>query len=120
MDFREKFRVKPGKKLSLAAIVPGYKAHHETEEAAKGETEHYRQKLAKLQHLLYAQRKHAVLIVLQAMDAGGKDGTINHVFSALNAQGARVIGFKQPTPADLAHDFLWRVHPQVCPLKARS
>jgi len=113
MDFREKFRVEPGKKLSLAAIDPGYKAHHETEEAAKGETEHYRQKLSKLQHLLYAQREHAVLIVLQAMDAGGKDGTLNHVFSAFNAQGARVIGIKQPSLEELAHDFLWRVHPHV-------
>jgi PPK2 family polyphosphate:nucleotide phosphotransferase len=113
MDFREKFQVEPGRKLSLAAIDPGYKAHHETEEAAKAETEHFRHKLAKLQHLLYAQKKHAVLIVLQAMDAGGKDGTVNHVFSAFNPQGARVVGFKQPTPAELAHDFLWRVHPQV-------
>ena len=113
MDFREKFRVEPGEKLRLAGIDPGYKGHHETEEAAKAETEHYRQKLAKLQHLLYAQQKHAVLIVLQAMDAGGKDGTVNHVFSAFNPQGARVVGFKQPTPPELAHDFLWRVHPQA-------
>jgi PPK2 family polyphosphate:nucleotide phosphotransferase len=54
-----------------------------------------------------------VLIVLQAVDAGGKDGTVNHVFSALNPQGARVVGFKPPSPLELAHDFLWRVHPQV-------
>ena len=113
MDFRERFRVEPGKKPSLAAIDPGYKAHHESEEEAKEETEHYRRKLAGLQSLLYAERRHAVLIVLQAVDAGGKDGTVNHVFSALNPQGARVVGFKQPTAAELAHDFLWRVHPQV-------
>ena len=113
MDFRVKFRVDPGKRLSLAAIDPGYKGHQETEEAAQEETEHYRRKLAGLQSLLYAERKRAVLIVLQAMDAGGKDGTVNHVFSALNPQGARVIGFKQPTSMELAHDFLWRVHQQV-------
>ena len=113
MDFRKKFRVDPAKKLSLAAIDPAYKAHHETQESAKDETEHYRRKLASLQSLVYAERKHSLLIVLQAVDAGGKDGTVNHVFSALNPQGARVVGFKRPTPAELAHDFLWRVHPQV-------
>jgi PPK2 family polyphosphate:nucleotide phosphotransferase len=113
MDFRERFRVDPGKKLNLAKIDPGYKVHHETEEAAKEETEHYRRKLASLQSLLYAEKKRSVLIVLQAVDAGGKDGTVNHVFSALNPQGARVVGFKPPTPLELAHDFLWRVHPQV-------
>jgi PPK2 family polyphosphate:nucleotide phosphotransferase len=113
MDFREKFRVHPGKKFRLAAIDPGYRAHHETPESAKEETEHYRRKLTSLQSLLYAEKKRAVLIVLQAVDAGGKDGTVNHVFSALNPQGGRVVGFKQPTPAELGHDFLWRVHPQV-------
>ena len=113
MDFRERFRVDPGNKLDLAEIDPGYKAHHETHESAREETERYRQKLASLQSFLYAERKRAVLIVLQAMDAGGKDGTVNHVFSALNPQGARVVGFKQPTPAELARDFLWRVHAQV-------
>ena len=113
MDFRGQFRVDPEKKLRLAEIDPGYKAHHETQETAKAETEHYREKLARLQSLLYAEKVHSVLIVLQAVDAGGKDGTVNHVFSALNPQGARVVGFKQPTPAELAHDFLWRVHPQV-------
>ena len=54
-----------------------------------------------------------MLVVLQALDAGGKDGTVNHVFSALNPQGTTVVGFKQPTPMELAHDFLWRVHPHT-------
>jgi PPK2 family polyphosphate:nucleotide phosphotransferase len=65
--------------------------------------------------LLYAEQKHSILIVLQALDAGGKDGTIKHVFGALNPQGASVAGFKQPTPIELAHDFLWRVHPHAPP-----
>ena len=80
------------------------------EAAAKQETENFRQKLAHQQAVLYAEHKHAIIVVLQALDAGGKDGTINHVFSALNPQGARVAGFKQPTAAELAQDFLWRVH----------
>ncbi len=54
-----------------------------------------------------------MLVVLQALDAGGKDGTINHVFASLNPQGARVVGFKQPTSLELTHDFLWRVHPHT-------
>ena len=67
--------------------------------------------MTKLQPLLYADKTQSVLIVLQALDAGGKDGTVNHVLSALNPQGASVTGFKQPTPEERAHDFLWRIHP---------
>ncbi len=113
MEYRERFRVAEGKTLSLRDIDPGYKGHHESEEEAKEETGLYCRKLAALQTLLYAEKKHAVLIVLQAMDAGGKDGVINHVFATINPQGASVSGFKQPTPAELAHDFLWRVHPHA-------
>ncbi len=113
MDFPEKFRVAEGETLRLRDIDPAFKGHHETAEAAKAETELTRGKLAALQSLLYAEKKRAVLIVLQAMDAGGKDGTVNHVFGALNPQGASVAGFKQPTPAELAHDFLWRIHRRV-------
>jgi len=111
MDYRKKVFVDPDEKLRLGKLDPGYKGDHESEETAKQETEHYRVKLAHQQSLLYAQRKHSVLVVLQAPDAGGKDGTVNHVFSALNPQGTTVVSFKQPTPLELAHDFLWRVHP---------
>ena len=111
--YSDKFRVKPGHKLKLKKVDAGFKGHHETEEAATVEIEHYRHKMAKMQSLLCAEKKRSVLIVLQALDAGGKDGTVNHVFSVLNPQGARVVGFKQPTSEELAHDFLWRVHPHV-------
>jgi PPK2 family polyphosphate:nucleotide phosphotransferase len=113
MDYRKKFFVDPAEKLRLRKLDPSYKGDHESEEAAKQETEYYRVKLAHQQALLYAQRKHSVLVVLQALDAGGKDGTVNHVFSALNPQGTAVAGFKQPTPVELAHDFLWRIHPHA-------
>ena len=63
--------------------------------------------------MLYAENKHKVLIVLQAMDTGGKDGVIRHVFDGVNPQGVRVAAFKQPTPTELAHDYLWRVHQQT-------
>src|SRR5271169_5467418 len=113
MHFEGMFRVKPGSKLRLNDLDPAYKGEHQSSEAAKQETELCREKLAHQQALLYAQRKRSVLVVLQALDAGGKDGTVSHVFTALNPQGTAVVGFKQPTPAELAHDFLWRVHPHA-------
>src|SRR5271166_3008056 len=113
MDYRKEFRVGPGAKLKLNKIDPAYTGKHLLFDEAKEETEVYRQKLAHQQTLLYAEHKHSVLVVLQALDAGGKDGTIKHVFTALNPQGTSVASFKQPTPVELAHDFLWRVHPHT-------
>src|ERR1700730_515538 len=113
MNYRKSFLVEPGQKLCLSQIDPSSKEKHETSETAVGELEDNRQKLTRLQALLYAEHKHSLLIVLQAMDAGGKDGTVNHVFAAFNAQGTTVTGFKQPTPVERDHDFLWRVHPHV-------
>lgn len=72
-------------------------------------------KLADLHDLLYAEHKRALLIVLQGMDAAGKDGTIRHVMSGVNPQGCAVTSFKQPTTTELDHDFLWRVHAAVPP-----
>lgn len=66
--------------------------------------------LDELQNLLYAENKHSVLVVLQGLDAAGKDGTIRSVFGQLNPQGVTVKSFKAPTPEEMAHDFLWRVH----------
>jgi PPK2 family polyphosphate:nucleotide phosphotransferase len=113
MQYGHMFRVKPDMKLRLAKIDPGYKGDHKTEEEAAAELDHDRKKMARMQSLLYAERKHSVLVVLQALDAGGKDGTVKHVFSGLNPQGVRVAAFKQPTPLELSHDFLWRVHQHV-------
>jgi PPK2 family polyphosphate:nucleotide phosphotransferase len=70
-------------------------------------------KLAGLQDRLYAESSQALLVVLQAMDAGGKDGTVKHVFGGVNPQGVSVTSFKVPTPEELAHDFLWRIHANV-------
>jgi PPK2 family polyphosphate:nucleotide phosphotransferase len=113
LDYRKQFRVKPGQKLKLSKLDPAYKAKHASEAEAKDETERYLKALARQQTLLYAEHKHSVLIVLQAMDAGGKDGTIKHVFSGVNPQGIRVARYNQPTPVESAHDFLWRVHPHA-------
>ncbi len=70
-------------------------------------------RLEELQELLWAEHHHRLLVVLQAMDTGGKDGTIRHVFDGTNPQGVKVAAFKRPTSAELAHDYLWRVHPHV-------
>jgi PPK2 family polyphosphate:nucleotide phosphotransferase len=115
VDYRNTLIVKPGQKLRLKDVDPAFKGQYETQEAAAPELERYRQKLVQMQTLLYAEKKHAILIVLQATDAGGKDGTIKHVFGALNPQGASVANFKQPTPIERDHDFLWRVHPHAPP-----
>ena len=66
--------------------------------------------LDELQNLLYAESKHALLVVIQGMDASGKDGTVRNVFGKLNPQGVLVKSFKTPTPEELSHDFLWRIH----------
>ena len=70
-------------------------------------------RLTTLQTVLYAEQKHKILVVLQAMDTGGKDGVIRKVFSGINPQGVRIASFKAPTPPELARDYLWRVHQQV-------
>jgi PPK2 family polyphosphate:nucleotide phosphotransferase len=113
MDYRKKFRVKPGSRVRLDVVDPGFKGKHDDEDAAQSEIDKYKNKLFDLQELMYAERKHSLLIVLQALDAGGKDGTVNHVFSAMNPQGTVVTAFKTPTAEELGHDFLWRVHPHA-------
>ena len=113
MNYLKKLIVEPGSKVKLADIDPGFKGKHESHEEALPQIDAHIQELAHLQYLMYAEGKHALLIVLQGLDAGGKDGVVNHVISAMNPQGCKVTGFKQPTKEDLAHDFLWRVHPHV-------
>jgi hypothetical protein len=82
-------------------------------EEDKQETERLIARIAELQAMLYAQRKHKVLLVLQGMDTAGKDGTVRALFSQVNPIGIRVQAFKAPTDIELAHDYLWRVHQQV-------
>jgi PPK2 family polyphosphate:nucleotide phosphotransferase len=113
MDYRKEFRVEPDSKVKLNKIDPGYSGKYASPEEAKADTDACRQTLFHQQAVLYAAHKRSILIVLQALDAAGKDGTIKHVFTVLNPQGTSVVGFKQPTPVELAHDFLWRIHPHA-------
>jgi PPK2 family polyphosphate:nucleotide phosphotransferase len=110
MDYRKKFAVEPGAKVRLAKIDPSYTAKHENHDEALPEIQENLERLGKLQYLLYADGNQSLLVVLQALDAAGKDGTIRHVFSGTNPQGTFVFGFKKPTEEEAAHDFLWRAH----------
>ncbi len=113
MDFRKKFLVKPGSKVRLKDIDPDFHGKHESEKDAARDLDHYRDKLTSMQRLFYGDRSRGLLIVLQGIDAAGKDGTCWHVVGAMNPQGVKVTGFKEPTPQESAHDFLWRVHPHA-------
>lgn len=104
------FLAQPGKKFRIEDCPTDSKGKFNDKESAAAETETLRQKLADLQELLYAESKHALLIIFQAMDAGGKDGAIEHVFEGVNPQGCSVHSFKAPSTLERSHDFLWRHH----------
>lgn len=105
---------KPGKKVDLSDFDADYTFGMDKDET-KEETDKLQERLVELQEVLFAQKKYSLLIVLQAMDAGGKDSTIRKVFTGVNPQGFRIANFKAPTPEELSHDFLWRVHDHVPP-----
>lgn len=110
MDYRKKLIVEPGTKIKLRDIDPAFHGKHATHEAALTDLQKEVARLTQLQYLLYAEKKHALLIVLQGIDAAGKDGTCWHVLTAMNPQGTTVTGFKQPSEEERAHDFLWRIN----------
>jgi len=108
----ESLRVVPGGPADLAGHDP--RADHGwSKKAAEEATADQLDRLTELQDRLWAEEKRAVLVVLQGIDAAGKDGTIRRVMTAFNPQGCRVSGFRVPTPDELAHDYLWRVHRRV-------
>jgi len=110
MSYSERFSVRPGARVRLAGLDPALKGGYESHEDVEDEIERCRKRLSELQEVLYAEQRRSLLICLQALDTGGKDGTINHVLSAMNPQGCRVSNFRQPSKEEAAHDFLWRVH----------
>lgn len=105
----QKYRVAPGGGFRLASVDPSENQGLD-EATCRRLLKENRKRIAKLQERLYAEGKHSVLLVLQAMDAGGKDSTIKAVTKGVNPQGCRVASFKAPSKEELAHDFLWRVH----------
>jgi PPK2 family polyphosphate:nucleotide phosphotransferase len=112
MKLKSPWMVKPHTKIRLSDCTSHAKHDLTAEAAAKELTEH-RERLYKLQEILYAGQQHSVLIVLQGMDTAGKDGTISHIFSGINPQGCDIASFKTPTSWEARHDFLWRCHIQT-------
>ncbi len=110
MNHLQDLKVAPGSRVHLDALDPRFKGHHEDHETAAPLIGHYSERLRALQELLYAEGRRSLLICLQAMDTGGKDGVINHVLGAMNPQGCRVAHFRKPSIEEAAHDFLWRAH----------
>ncbi len=109
-----KYRVAPGDKIKISDWDPNDKSKFDGDKLqAQKRLEELNNELEALQELLYAEHKNRVLVVLQAMDTGGKDGTIRHVFEGVNPQGVKVASFKVPTREELDHDYLWRVHKQT-------
>ncbi len=102
--------VPAGTRVSLADYDPAYTGDYRSKGETKAELKRNVERLRELQEVLWAQGKHGLLVVLQAMDAGGKDGTIKQVMRGVNPQGCQVTSFKVPTAEELAHDFLWRIH----------
>jgi len=104
----------PGAKVNLEDYDPRYCGNYDKKSAREAEAA-LEERLPELQERLYAEGKQALLVILQAMDAGGKDGTIRRVFDTVNPQGVRVTSFKVPSLDELARDFLWRIHREVPP-----
>ena len=104
----EEFRIPTGTRVRLADFDPGFKGKH-SKSHGLGKTRELCVKMSELQQKLFAERKRSLLICLQALDAGGKDGVIKHVIGSMNPEGCDVANFKEPTSEELAHDFLWRV-----------
>ena len=105
------YRVNPGAQVDLSQWDPEDKALFDGKRSdSKGLLKALNARLEALQEVLYAEGKRKLLIVIQAMDTGGKDGVIRHVFDGVNPQGVKVASFKKPTLEELAHDYLWRVH----------
>lgn len=110
MDYCKKFVVDPGEKVRLAKIDPSYKGEHKSRGKAEADIRRHVERMTELQYLLYADGSQSMLVVLQGLDAAGKDGVIRHLFSGMNPQGVSVACFKEPNKTELAHDFLWREH----------
>ncbi len=113
MNYRKSFRIEPGAEVKLVNFDPGYKSKHDPRKDGLEELQQCLQTLDALQYQMYAEHRHSLLIVLQGLDASGKDGTVRHVLSGMNPESCHVASFKRPTATELDHDFLWRIHPHV-------
>lgn len=110
----KKYLVQPGEKIKIKDFDPNDSSEFEgNKKDGKEAILKVNKEIEKLQELMYAEGKQRLLVVLQAMDTGGKDGVIRKVFEGVNPQGVRVAPFKTPSPLELSHDYLWRIHQQT-------
>lgn len=110
----KRYMVRSGRKIHLSQWDPEDTSEFNgKKKEAEDELLELNKKIDQLQELLYAEHKHQILFVLQAMDTGGKDGTIRKVFEGVNPQAVKVTSFKKPSDEELAHDYLWRIHQHV-------
>jgi len=112
-NFSDELIVTAGKKAKLSDWDPEDTLGWDKDDKMKRSLDKAIERIDKLQYLLYAEHQRALLIVLQGRDAAGKDGTIRHVMTGCNPQGCHVTSFKKPTPEEMSHDYLWRVHHAV-------
>lgn len=110
MATADRWRVEPGAEVDLATLDPRSTGGSPGKERAVKAFDGFAERLAGLQERLWAEHSRSVLVVLQAIDAGGKDGAVKHLFRGLNPAGARVVSLRAPSGEELDHDFLWRVH----------
>ncbi len=113
MDIEQLYRVDGARKVRLADIDPRQKTGFDSRKDAERQTAEDIEAIDSLQDRLYAESDQALLVVLQAMDAGGKDGTVRRIFGPVDPLGVHTVNFRRPTTLELSHDFLWRVHQKV-------
>jgi PPK2 family polyphosphate:nucleotide phosphotransferase len=118
MSFAEKFRVEPGKSVSLAKLDTRDSSAFKDKDKTKEQTAQDSIAIDALQNILYAEGKRALLVVLQGIDSSGKDGTVRAVFNACGPIGVEMTSYKGPSAEELSHDFLWRIH-KACPPRGK-
>lgn len=111
----KRYMIKDTSGTRLKDLDPDERGEFKSKEEAEAKMEKLKKRLAELQDILFAQKKHSLLVILQGMDSSGKDGTVKHIFSGINPQGFTVTSFKKPSLEEEAHDFLWRVHMKTPP-----
>ncbi|OKP96322.1 PPK2 family polyphosphate kinase [Paenibacillus sp. P46E] len=111
----KRYMIKDTNESVLKKLDPEESGDFKSKEEAEVKMAKLKERLAELQDILFAQKKHSLLVILQGMDSSGKDGTVKHIFSGINPQGFMVTSFKKPSLEEEAHDFLWRVHMKTPP-----
>lgn len=109
----DRYRIDKGRKVKLSGWPSDETGGFDTKQDARAELKHVRRQIDRILRVMAAQAKHSVLVILQGVDASGKDGAVRHVFTGVNPQICRVTSFKEPSTQERAHDFLWRIYPHI-------